>query len=202
MKQELYDSLGFEVPVSVPSTVEEYNTLAGREGACLSDANDNTVYRGVLNDFRDKLVTALEKETGLAIEREQKKNAKGEPQFDKDKNPILVITEAEGAYIKRLKAHLQLDDEAFVAKFAPIAAQVATTLKFDPKAAERKAKVPPKTYLEAADSIVAQGGSFEKAATKLGTELGETVPATRDGVAFALQKREARRRAEAIKDLV
>jgi len=202
MKQHIADSLGFDVMVQVPETVEEFDSLAGRSGACLEEATDNVIYRGVLAEFRSKLVDALEKDTSFPIEREQKKNAKGEPQFDKDQKPILVVSESEGAYKKRLQAHLGLDDDAFAARFAPLAQQVAQGIKFDPKATERKPKTPPKTYLEAARSILAQGGTYEKAAGKLGAELNREVPATEEGVAFALQEREARRRAQVVADLV
>jgi hypothetical protein len=202
MKQVIADSLGFDVPVQVPSSVEEYDQLAGRSGACLDDAINNVIYRGVLAVFRRNLASALEKETSFPIERKQKVNAKKEPQFDAQNQPILVLAETEGDYVGRLQAHLGLDDDAFKSRFANTAATVATGLKFDPKASERAPRTPPKTYLEAARSVIAGGGTYENAAKKLSAQIGRDVPATEEGVAFAIQEREANRRKEVVADLI
>lgn len=210
MKQDRYDSLGLDVQVQLPETVEEFDSLAGKVGACLQEACDNVVYRGVLAQFRSAFVNEVEKQPGAPTQlRQQKKDQKGNLQFETVKVdgvdtqvPLMEVTETEGKYINRVKAEMNLTDEDYVARFQPIANSVASGIKFDPKASERKPKTPPKTYLEAADSIIAKGGTFERASEKLSTKLGYPVPATRDGIAFAIQEDQRRQRETMAAELV
>ena len=56
MKTALFKSLGLNVNLSVPSTVEEFDSLAKNSGTCLIEAIRNVVYRGQLADFRSILL--------------------------------------------------------------------------------------------------------------------------------------------------
>lgn len=202
MKDKKYNSLGLTVSISVPETVEEYNALAGRENAAVDDAVDNTVYRSVLAEFREKFCEEVEKETGIARKRSPVLDDKGEPKKDKNNNPVITFDETEGKYIARVLAEKGYDDAG---TFQAIADAIATNLKFDPSVRERTSgggKVA-KTYVEAADKIIAMGeDKVQRAVQNLSSYLGREVASDRDSLAAAIKAREDKKRQEQINDLV
>lgn len=62
MKTESFKTLGVPVALSVPSTVEEFDQLAKRAGACLDEAVSNVVYRGTFNELRELIVSGRDAE--------------------------------------------------------------------------------------------------------------------------------------------
>ena len=52
MKVVQYDSGGHKFNIAVPESVEEYDSLAKKVGACLDAAIDHEVYHGTLGDIR------------------------------------------------------------------------------------------------------------------------------------------------------
>lgn len=173
MKTELFKSLGFNVSIQVPETVEEYDKLAGAEGAALKDATTNTVYRSVLNVFRSATVDAIEKKTGKERKRTYKLNEAGEQVLDDEQNPIVETEESEAKYIARV-----LGDD--VSAYQSTADEVAATLVFDPKVKERKPVQPKKLaakFTEAATNLITSGIAEQVAAhlsAKLGIEVDPT----------------------------
>lgn len=96
MKSDTYNSLGIEFTVNgLPSSVEEYDEMAQRQGACLDSAIGQFIAHTHLTKVRSALVAAVEKITG--IERE-KKEEDGKTSF----------TETEKTYLDRVESeHLQ-----------------------------------------------------------------------------------------------
>ena len=68
MITKIQPSLGLEVTVPVPESVEEFDKLAGKSGACLESACNNVIYRSILAQFRRKLVVVVEKVSGIKRE--------------------------------------------------------------------------------------------------------------------------------------
>lgn len=193
MQDRKYRSLGFDVVISVPSTVEENDQLAGRANATLEDAVDNVVYRsrGGLPTFRELLAAGVEKETGIAREAVavMTKGTETEPskqKLDDEGNPLFKYTESESDYIDRVLAKTGRTRESFV----NVAAEAAKSVKYDPKASERGEagpKTPPKSVYEQVDAIIAAGSATSVAAS-LGTLLGRTVETDRDSLAKGIHE--------------
>lgn len=170
---------GFELNHSVPSSVEEYNSLApARNNPVLEDAILNIEYRSIFPKFRDALCDVVEKETG--IKRRTKTVGEGE----KAKQ---VPDEAEGKYLNRVKAELGLEDADFVAKFQDAAQGIMDGLKFDPSVAEREGGEGPKigkNDLKLAKELLAKGGDEPtRVAGLLGAKLNRKVEVVGDAEA-------------------
>lgn len=116
-------SMGFEILVPVPATVDEYNALAPkRENPVLEDAVLNVLYRGVLNKFRDGLLEALEKVTGIA---RINAGTKEEPVWEKDttffKRVIVEVAKQRG-----LDPAADATVSTLMSEWKPIAQSVVT----------------------------------------------------------------------------
>lgn len=171
MQQVKISVLGFAPTISVPSTPEEYNALASkRANACVEDANNNTIYRGVSPVIRDGICALLEAE-GIA---RKNSGTEDEPQWEK-----------EGAFTKRGIAELMSarneTEEQVRAYLAPKVQALADSddAKFDPS--ERESKGPSAAYgkgdLKLAEQVIADGKG-EAIAGKLSAILNEPVVGT------------------------
>lgn len=196
MKTVINKSFGLNVTTSVPSTVEEFDSLAKRSGACLDEATKNVIYRGVLNDFRDVLLHGQPEVKDAAgnvtqigvtgmddlfkVERHSeevkdkdgnvKKNAKGEP--------ITSYVEKEQAFFDRIVTTHNVSP-ADQQKLADV---VSSALTFDPSATERKPAGPkklPAKYSDIAKKIL-EGGKIDALNTKLNKALNKSFTATGD----------------------
>jgi hypothetical protein len=160
MKTKQYNSAGLSVAFKVPETVEEFDRLAGSEGAALSEATDNVVYRGTLADFRSELCERLATETGVERStRDTGKVRKNEAGVDE---PVLVYDETEVDFIKRVCATKGVE----VTVFQPLADEIASKLVFDPKPRERKAATPKRfsqLILNTAKAILGAGKAHSAA---------------------------------------
>lgn len=140
MKQVNIPSCGVQCRVSVPESVEEFDTLAKRTGACLDEAINNVIYRGVLADFRDALVTAVIGKTGIARTSEPEKNGKKK----EDGSPVMVFTESEGKYLDRAVSASGLSEADFQAIADEVCGSVDASgqpvITFDPSERERKTR--------------------------------------------------------------
>jgi len=162
MKTKTYKSLGLNVNLSVPETVEEFDTNAKRIGACLEEATNNCVYRGSLTEFRSNLCDKVESTQG--VERKTKDTGKK----DSEGKAILAFDESEADFIERVVATKGIKVE----DLQPIADEVANAIVFDASARERKAPTPKKLaakYSANAKAIIDQGkvDAFNKKASKL-----------------------------------
>lgn len=200
MIDKTFSSLGLDFKLSVPETTEEFDTLAKRAGACLSEAINNIAYRSNLAQFRDLFlhgqeadaetgaaaITGVEQETG--IKRRTKEVARGD-------KTVEVYDESEAKYFGRVCATLGKKPE----DFAHIARAVEATLVFDPSATERQPKAPSKpgkVFMTAAQSII-EAGKAEVFGEKYNcTDLSQ------EGIARRLKEIDDAKRAAAQADLV
>jgi len=184
-------TLGFEINVNVPETVEEYDVLAKKAGACLESAILNTIYRAMLNVFRSDFTEAVEKQTGIARKTKPSgRKVKDDAGKDTDED-ILIYDETESEYFDRVLVESKQDRTAF----SSLANTVAATLVFDPSASEKKPAGPKKTakkYLEAAEAIKT-AGKLEVVAAMLAAKLGIVVDATVESLGAAIAEDQRRK---------
>jgi hypothetical protein len=183
MKTQQFKTLGLNVNLSVPTTVEEFDSNAKRAGACLEEATNNVIYRGSLAELRDLIihgrdeekvdgkvtVTAfkgLEEVTGVA--RKTKKVKSG-----KEQKEVEVYDETEGEYIERLVATKKVELSTFQSHFDAAAALVA----FDASARERK-PAGPKKLAEKFKTIATEFLSGKKSLEKLNAALTKSISKT------------------------
>lgn len=168
MKNEEVKSLGFNISVAVPNSVEEFDTLAKREGACLENGVNNIIYRSTLATFRSVFCERLEQASGIQRLTETK------PARKEGGDPITTFAESEMKFVARVRAEQGLDDESFKSSYSGLADEVIglDECAFDPTKAERSAKEPKlaKVYAETATRIIDQGAG-DKVLAKLGAKL-------------------------------
>lgn len=148
-----FDSVELKGKINVPSTAEEYDKLAGREGACVDAAVDYTVFHKLLTAFRDDMAEAIEKKYNI------------KPKTKKDEKGKDVLDEKPGVFIARVAAELgvELSEE-----FQPLAdewSQKADFAKFL-IVRERKAPTPAKKWLAKAKELLADPNRLERAKAK------------------------------------
>lgn len=190
MKNTTIKSLGLTLSISVPSTVAEFDQNAKKEGACLEQAVNNILYRGVLAEFRGDFCEAVEK--AFSLERKTKdtgrtKTVKDEKTGVETKESIFVYAESEAEFIDRVIASKGITRESLqpLADAVLAAKNADGTLKivFDASATEKKVAGPKKLaakFSDAAKQLLESGKAeqFNKklAAAKLATftATGET----------------------------
>jgi hypothetical protein len=185
-------TLGLQINVNVPSSVEEYDTMAKQVGACLESGVLNTIYRSYLAEFRSTFSDKLAEKTGIA--RATKPSGK----FEKDENgkdtetPILVYAETESDHFDRVLVETKTEKSAY----QDLATEVADSIAFDPSASERAPAGPKKTaakFTKAADDLI-KAGKGEAVAAFLANKLGFAVEPTVESLGRAIaedQKRKA-----------
>lgn len=157
MKAQLNETLGFKLNLQVPESVDEFDRLAGKSGACLDEATLNVIYRGWNAEFRRTFVDQMAK-----LHPDIRRAVVGKGPKTKKNPEGADVFESEAKYVERLIAGGVTRDEMF-----PIAVDVAGKIAFDPKAAERSTKVG-KEYLELADGVIAKGDeAINRAVEKL-----------------------------------
>lgn len=184
MKTQQFKTLGLQVNLSVPSTVEEFDANAKRAGACLEEATNNVIYRGSLAELRDLIIHGREEEkdasgkvtqtafkgledvTGIA--RKTKKVKSG-----KEQKEVEVYDETEGEYIDRVVATKKVELSSFQSHFDAAAALVA----FDASARERK-PAGPKKLAEKFKTIATEFLSGKKSLDKLNAALSKSINKT------------------------
>lgn len=192
MKLQKFRSLGFDVNINVPETVEEYDGLAKAPGACLKDAIGNCVYRGVLAGVRSDFCDALEAssqvkalgDVGTRKMRDSGRKTKvkttaPDGSETEREEPIYVYDESEAEYVNRIQALLKMEDAAFVAAFQSVIDSVVASPDnaFDPSQTERKAKGPkklPENYRATAERCFANGNQERVQQTLAGNGITVT----------------------------
>lgn len=207
-------SLGYNLNVPVPESVEEFDRLAKEQGAALREANKNVIYRSFNAEWRNTFLHGADAEkNGDTVVREaiqgleqltgiERKTKVVKPEKRDAADPTKIVQEevtgwdeTEDEYESRVMAALvQRGDfkstEEAKASYAAHAQKVADLIPFDPSKTERKSAGPkktPNTYVEVAKAIVEATGSVENAITAFQRKTGQTVnPATLDGLAAAV----------------
>lgn len=180
MKQLSYKSLGIDIKLNVPETVDEFDLNAKKTGACLLEATNNVIYRGSLAEFRDAFCAAVEDATGISRGTEPILDKENKPRVDKDGAPMLKYTETEADYFKRVCAEKSVEPSSFQA----IADKVAEAIVFDASATERQPAGPKKLaqkYQDDAKKILAfDDAKLAKVNKRFNDALGKSFTSTGD----------------------
>lgn len=209
MQNIVNSTLGFKVNVAVPSTVEEYDQLAGKAGAALESANMNVVYRSWNNQFREAMSDHLAAVTSIKRETEIVLNKDGSQKIDEEtKQPVERYTETAADHVDRVFATLVKDGkaasvEAATHAYSTDAQKIADSISFDPAERQPKATGPKKVaqkWIALATEIATRGEAVVSAlATKLSEKLGLPVEPTVESLARAIAEDQRRIAAEAEK---
>ena len=163
-----HNALGFSnlVVNGVPESAEEFDTIAGKSGACVEEAISNVLYRGWNAEFRKGVQKAIKDTTGF----ERLVVKQGPPKKDGTTSPIY---ESEADYVKRYLAQevgLGKTKDAVMADLNGIAIGVAKSLKFDPKPSTRSTG-PGKEWEAAAQSTLSSINNDPARVAKLVAKL-------------------------------
>jgi hypothetical protein len=121
--------------LSVPSTVEEFDTLAKKQGACLEAATDYEVYHGTLGEARNKFAELVEKKHNI------KRRDIGTGVFEGEGEERKEVTKEEkfDVYLERVAAELGLEgDTPFQHIADSMSAGGENEVKFDPSVKPRQ----------------------------------------------------------------
>ena len=143
------NSLGYKLSFEGPKTVEEYDQKAGRVGACLEDACDNTIYRSTLPEWQDEFAKKVEELTGQTRGTDAAATERAKSRA-KDPSKINDVPEKVKAFVQRVTAGMSETDKNALTKLAQ---DVANTITVDPSPSKR-ARGPGKDLLAKADSLL------------------------------------------------
>lgn len=152
---------------NLPETAEEFDTLAGRAGACVEAAVQQVLYHRYFATLRPAVAEALEKESKFARHFELKG----------DEENAVKIYENDKAYVGRLRQAIEDGEVDFTEE--DIAATVQATVDSLPvnfKPAVRGTGLgskPAKKWMETAAAIMSSEESLANFFTKL---IGEFIP--------------------------
>jgi hypothetical protein len=150
MKTEQVNSMGFEFPVNgLPETVEEFDKMAGRVGACLDGANAHYIAHTHLTKVRTAIVEAVEKVTGI----EREKTVEG------DKT---TYAKTEARYIASVQSALEeegksLEDPEYLTYITDAASAVEVDLTKQTRSGGGTARVAQKWLDVANDRVIVAG---------------------------------------------
>ena len=135
--------LGYELSVELPyNSVEEFDSLAGKKGACLERATQNFMAHTHNARMRKAMVEKLEEVSGI----------KRESSTDEDGKNV-KYTETEQAYVSRVEAQLMGTEE-----WANIRAEVTKAAQSVPVALETIREFGPnKQMVELARGLINEG---------------------------------------------
>ena len=168
METKQFKSLDLQWPLSIPTTVEEYDELAKRPGACLADAIQQTVYHSTLGDVRARFCEVLDEDLrkqGIEVPWDSgKKDSEGESILLNEGawiNKVLATTGKKITDFSHLQA-LVLEDR--ILKDEKGAESIVEGVRFDPSGATRKGGPPKvsKKALAAANEIITKAGKRAK----------------------------------------
>lgn len=209
MKEYKQKFLGQTITIQVPSTPEEFDTLAGEVGACVDSAVAKEVLHGYGGKWRNKYAEAVEKafkdENGeplvpWPIDDDATANAPAKK--DGTKTPVHI---SPADYLDLFKAKTGKTD----ADLASIAQDTADALPFDLKTSSGGSARVSKGNLEMANSLLAAPDRCKAAvATLMGRNEGldiavdtETGLPTAEALALGLAVDKARRDREEMASL-
>jgi hypothetical protein len=203
MKESNVNSLGYDLKVLVPDSVEEYDRLARKDGACFESATNNVLYRSTLAKFRDALCQAIENNTGIARETEPTGRFEKDDEGKDTDTPVLRYVETEAVFFKRVCATLAAEGkfpspEAAAASFADLAQETISGIAFNPSERERAVSGPKtvaKQYTKLAQEWV-DAGQADRRVAQFKEKLGATwtVEATVESLARAISEDQRRKR--------
>ena len=197
-------TLGFDINVKVPASIEDFDKLAKQTGAALKSAVLNVIYRSVLATFRDTFTEKLAEKTG--IERSTKETGKfrtiksTEEGVADTKEAIVVWAETESDYFDRVVATLVTSEgktkEEVIASFQSLADSIAAGIAFDPSESAPSSSGPKKIakqYLDTAQVII-NAGKADAVAAALSAKLNKTITSDLEGLARGISEDQALKR--------
>lgn len=184
-KNIVCSSMGIEFTVSgLPATVEKFDEMAQRPGACLEAALSNYLAHNHFSKVRAAVVKALADATGIARKVEK----------DGDRE---VFAETENQYVKRATAELESAGDS-IDNYMDALTEAAAAVEVDLTKQIRGAgsdKVAAK-WITAAEQI-RDAGKLDAVAAKLGVELGNDEEENLSLVGAAVRDFEKKKIAEA-----
>lgn len=178
MKVVEYNSSGHVFKINVPSTVEEYDKLADKAGACLDAAIDHEVFHGTLGDIREAFADLVAEE----FKTPRREVGTGKFVEEDGKKVEVLATEKTSTFLERVAAEKNLDlaTKPFQKVADRLSAGGDKAVNFDPKAQKRSGLGPvlAKTYRENAAKFLADAKSLPKVLKNLGKVLGKEVVVT------------------------
>lgn len=188
--------LGLEMQVPVAESVQSFDRLAKRDGACLAEANKNITYRGTSAVARRLLADAIEADTGI----ERKKVAKGiKVVKDEDGNEVeeeVLDWAPEHGTEKKYIESVLAEKECEITAFSHLVADIEAQLVFDPSETvrESKPKKLPKNIVDAVATLLEQPEDvINNICAKLSEELGITVQPEEKSLGAAIHLREKKK---------
>jgi hypothetical protein len=150
VKNYEYQTQGYKLLSPGPETVEEYDSIAKKPGACLEDAVDNEIYRGTIPAFWRRAMPRVAETFGLAIgvDAAATQRAKDRAKTDEARAKVKDVPEKFSSYISRVEAELNDDQKK---ELEALLKSIALEVSIDPSPTSR-ASGPGKAYLEKADS--------------------------------------------------
>lgn len=141
------NSMGYKLNFNGPDKVEDYDKAAGRVGACLEDAVDNTIYRGTLPEWQEAFGTQVlvPKYGDRQVNQAATDAAKARSKTPEKVQPVM---ETWTRYHSRVTSGLSDADKASLAAEAQ---RIADAISVDPSPSKRQAG-PNKAFLAKADS--------------------------------------------------
>lgn len=148
MKIRTQETFGIVLALNVPESVEEFDTLAKRAGACLDAGIDQIVYHDQLGKIRKGIVAEIVKarETNPNIP-ERLVVGQGPKKKDGSTSPVY---EKDTVFIDRVKSSGAISP----ADFAALGQAVADATPFDPSASTSSSQIAKKFY-NFADGVIA-----------------------------------------------
>jgi hypothetical protein len=128
------NSIGFPLKFSGPDSVEAYDQKGGKQGLCLEDAIDNTIYRSTLPEWQDKFAPIVEQLTGVKRSVNEEATAAARAR-SKTPDKVKDVLETVPRYVKRAMANLSDEDKAALATEAQ---KVADGIEVDPSPSKRQ----------------------------------------------------------------
>lgn len=151
------NGISFKVPG--PSTVEEYDAKAGKEGSCLSDAVASEIWRGTLPAWQKAFSPKLAELTGVDRLVDEVKTAAAKAAAKNPEN-VSDVLEKFSSFCKRALGSFYSGKEgeelkAAQAEVQVLAQAVAETTPVDPSPSSRESGAS-KAAKDKADSILAE----------------------------------------------
>jgi hypothetical protein len=127
------NTMGYPIKLQGPDTVEAYDQKGGKQGLCLEDAVDNTIYRSTLPEVQDQFGAYLESVFG----KRQVNTEATEAARKRSKTPDKVkdVLETWTRFHNRVTAGL---DEATKAELAAKIQEIADKIEVDPSPSKRR----------------------------------------------------------------
>lgn len=181
MKQYNTSSNGYPLVFNGPSTVDEYDKKAGKEGQVVEDAVRGIIAWDTLPAWQDAFQKKLSEVTGITIGTDAAATEKAKQRAKNPEN-VKPVPEKFKAYNARVLAAAEAGNAngQTAASLAALAQEVASGMEIDPSPSVRSAQ-PKKDLLDKADALLA--GDNEVLETKVTKFL--------EAVAYDLERDEA-----------